>query len=384
MRSVRISVGALVTALLIGLGTIPFVGNAAASKQSDFIAGLVEAAQENERNTGIPASVTIGQAALETGWGGSKMAQAPINSYFSIKCSSSDSPYSEGCVDVNSAEFTPAGEEYMKVSSFRTYPSVGNSLLDYGRLLTSASRYRGAFEYTKYPDRFIIEVHKAGYATDPNYAEKVIGIMKNYNLYQYNVSGAQSGLPGNDTGMPTLSRGARGDDVMKLQLLLNEHNNADLEVDGVFGAGTEAAIKAWQSKMGLNASGVANDETWASLMEIITPTPEPTKTATPTSTPTQSATPTPTPTQTATQTPTSTGTKSATRPRPPVWLRRQLTKPRRQPKWLTHVQPRQLRLRSQPPLYLAGPQMWPVHRRAAPTKVSQAASKELPGRVHQP
>ena len=59
------------------------------------------------------------------------------------------------------------------------------SFLDHGRLLDYADRYNAAFEYPNDPDRFIREVHKAGYATDPNYSKSVIALMQRYNLYRY-------------------------------------------------------------------------------------------------------------------------------------------------------------------------------------------------------
>lgn len=152
------------------------------TQQETFIADLVDAAQDNQRATGIPASVAIGMAALETGWGRSEMSQPPINSYFSIKCGS-DTPWATGCTDVPSYEYDDEGNKWMEVSSFRTYDSVGDSLLDFGHLLTTAGRYSPAFAHTDDPDEFVRAVRAAGYATDPKYAETVIGIMERHGLH---------------------------------------------------------------------------------------------------------------------------------------------------------------------------------------------------------
>lgn len=285
MRTIRMLSVSLAMALLIGLGELPAVPQAAASVQSDFIAKIVNAAQQNERKTGIPASVTIAQAALETGWGRSRMAQSPINSYFSIKCGSS-SPHASGCTDVSSLEYDRDGKPYVKVSSFRTYDNPGDSLLDYGRLLTGLARYQSAFAFTKYPDQFISEVHKAGYATDPRYTEIVVLIMGKYSLYQYNVGGGRAGAPPADL-LPELRYGARGDYVKTLQSLLNSRNNAKLKVDGVFTGATQSAVRNWQQKLGLAVTGVVNRATWNSLR---TPAP-----ASPKATPTSSAKPKATP-----------------------------------------------------------------------------------------
>jgi flagellum-specific peptidoglycan hydrolase FlgJ/peptidoglycan hydrolase-like protein with peptidoglycan-binding domain len=206
MRWLRLGTLGVVVALI---AAVAGVSTAEASKKTDdFIASLVKAAQKNEKKTGIPASVAIGMAALETGWGGSKMTGEyvvdeglptektyQVNTLFNIKCTSTPSPHQTGCVPVRTAEYRKDGTKYYIVDEFRTYASWGDSLLDYGRLLTSLSRYASAFEYTDYPDQFVIQVHRGGYATDPTYATTVIGIMKKYDLYRYNVSGAGPGTP---------------------------------------------------------------------------------------------------------------------------------------------------------------------------------------------
>lgn len=203
MRWIKVAVA---TALVLGFAAIA-PSPAKASVQSEFIAKLVGPAQQNERATGIPASVAIGMAALETGWGRSKMASTytvdaglptekvyQVNTLFNIKCTSTVSPYQTGCVPVRTAEYKPDGTAYYIVDNFRTYKNWGDSILDYGRLLTTASRYAKAFDYKKYPDQFVTEVRKGGYATDPKYADLVISIMKSYNLYQYNLNGAGAGF----------------------------------------------------------------------------------------------------------------------------------------------------------------------------------------------
>ena len=288
MRWIKVAVA---TALVLGFAAIA-PSPAKASVQSEFIAKLVGPAQQNERATGIPASVAIGMAALETGWGRSKMASAytvdaglptekvyQVNTLFNIKCTSTVSPYQTGCVPVRTAEYKPDGTAYYIVDNFRTYKNWGDSILDYGRLLTTASRYAKAFDYKLYPDQFVTEVRKGGYATDPKYADLVISIMKSYNLYQYNLNGAGAGFPpgvgtGGDVGstaftvgsdLPAYVSGSKGDGVRILQLLLNA-NGAKLDADGIFGDQSKAAVSAFQSKNGISATGAMNDKTWNKLL----------------------------------------------------------------------------------------------------------------------
>ncbi|HJE50595.1 MAG TPA: peptidoglycan-binding protein [Tessaracoccus flavescens] len=274
MRSLRSIVAAIMVALMSSFVAAP----AHATIQTDFIAKLVGPAQENQRNTGIPASVAIGMAALESGWGRSTMASTmlingvtyEVNTLFNIKCTSVVSPYQTGCVPVPSYEYRSDGTKYLLTSNFRTYANWGNSLLDYGRLLTTASRYSEAFKYSAYPDQFIIEVHKAGYATDPKYSELVTSIMKSYNLYQYNTNGAGSGLPSETPSMETLRRGAQGVAVVDLQARLNAWGAA-LVADGNYGAQTQHVVTQFQQFYGLTPTGAMDASTWALLQ--VAPTP---------------------------------------------------------------------------------------------------------------
>ena len=65
--------------------------------------------------------------------------------------------------------------------------------------------------------------------------------------------------------IPTLRRGSRGDMVEELQALLHAKYGAGLEVDGIYGAATEAAVRAFQKAHGLTADGICGPKTWAAL-----------------------------------------------------------------------------------------------------------------------
>ena len=152
--------------------------------QQDYLRQALPAAVAESQQYGVPVSVALGQSILESGWGGSTLSSR-YNNYFGIKCSTS-SPYQGGCINMGSGEYLHSSYQIIS-SSFRTYGSRTDSFLDHGYFLTHNSRYGGAFAHTGDPDRFIREVARAGYATDPNYAQKVINLMNAYDLYQYDI-----------------------------------------------------------------------------------------------------------------------------------------------------------------------------------------------------
>jgi flagellar protein FlgJ len=149
-----------------------------------FIDAHAKAAQASDRATGVPASVTLAQAILETGWGKGALAREDHN-IFGMKCFGSPGDHAIGCRDYATFECSPTGGCFDMDATFRAYADVADSYRDHGDLLANWSRYATAMDHADDPKRFAREIHKAGYATDPQYSEKLIGIMDDYNLYQY-------------------------------------------------------------------------------------------------------------------------------------------------------------------------------------------------------
>lgn len=136
------------------------------------------AAREASKKSGVPASIILAQAALETGWGSSSIGDA--KNMFGIKGTGP-----AGSIRVSTQEFVN-GRMITIQDNFRKYHSWQESFDDHAKLLQN-SRYGYALQYKKDPNRYAQEIHKAGYATDPNYASKLIGIMKSNNFYQWDV-----------------------------------------------------------------------------------------------------------------------------------------------------------------------------------------------------
>ncbi|MGH3714531.1 MAG: sporangiospore maturation cell wall hydrolase GsmA [Micromonosporaceae bacterium] len=150
----------------------------------EFLRLAAAGARHSERQYGIPASVTIAQAMLESGWGSSGLASGG-NNYFGIKCIGGTGPIATGCRRYRTFECARGKGCFTTYDWFRTYGSVADSFRDHARLLHRADRYQPAMRHRGNPDVFAREVHRAGYATDPWYARKLITLMRIHNLYRY-------------------------------------------------------------------------------------------------------------------------------------------------------------------------------------------------------
>jgi flagellum-specific peptidoglycan hydrolase FlgJ len=153
----------------------------AGGSEQAFIAGLVVPAQESQRVTGVPASVTIAQAILETYWGTSYLARE-ANNYFGIKAHRRGG--TDGVVWMDAWE-VENGKNVIRHEPFRKYTSVTDSLIDHGRFFHENRRYAHALEAGNDAREFARRINAAGYATDPAYASKLIALMERYGLFQY-------------------------------------------------------------------------------------------------------------------------------------------------------------------------------------------------------
>jgi len=153
------------------IGDIPKSGNA-------FIARVAADAILSQRETGVPASVTLAQAILESGWGKSGLSTKAHN-YFGIK---GEGP--AGHVVMRTREVFNGKEVYI-ADKFRKYNSPAESFSDHGMFLVKNKRYAKCFNYKNDAEQFAREIQKAGYATDPNYANALIKLIRQYDLTRY-------------------------------------------------------------------------------------------------------------------------------------------------------------------------------------------------------
>jgi len=141
-----------------------------------FINKLWPQAQQAANELGVDARVLLAQSALETGWGQHVMqnkAGQSSHNLFGIKASRG---WEGKTVTVQTLEYDK-GIASKRQATFRAYDSFEESFKDYVQFLKQNPRYQEALEKVDSNEGFIKGLQKAGYATDPAYARKIISIL---------------------------------------------------------------------------------------------------------------------------------------------------------------------------------------------------------------
>ena len=140
--------------------------------QVSFVNQHSEIASKIEKQSGIPAGFMLGQAAHETGWGKHEIKMrggAPSFNLFGMKAGPN---WTGKVAEVTTTEFK-AGVAVKKVARFRAYDSYEDSFKDYARMINESPRYASARLQTTSVHAFASGLQRAGYATDPEYANKL-------------------------------------------------------------------------------------------------------------------------------------------------------------------------------------------------------------------
>jgi flagellar protein FlgJ len=149
---------------------------AQAGKEKDFLSRHEQAARAAEARTGIPAAFMVSQAAHETGWGRREIANAdgtPSFNLFGIKAG----PGWKGKVaEVTTTEVVD-GTPRKVTARFRAYDSYAESFADYAKLMTTSPRYSQVAAQATSAQGFAQGLQRAGYATDPAYADKLTRVI---------------------------------------------------------------------------------------------------------------------------------------------------------------------------------------------------------------
>jgi flagellum-specific peptidoglycan hydrolase FlgJ len=159
---------------------------------ASFIREAIPSAQASEKITGVPASVTIAQAILESGRGKPHITAA--HNYFGVKAHAVSGKVTYGSVatgyvNVKTKEHVK-GKDITISDNFRSYKSMQDSFIDHGNFLRDNHSYHSILAaYAKDGDSeaFARGLQTAGYATDPHYAKLLIKIIKGRKLDKHNL-----------------------------------------------------------------------------------------------------------------------------------------------------------------------------------------------------
>ena len=138
----------------------------------EFVAQHTEAAKKAEEASGIPASFMVAQAAHETGWGKKNIRMADGSNSFNLFGIKAGSGWKGATTQVMTTEYVD-GRPQKTAQSFRAYSSYDESFADYARLMKTSPRYREVLASADNAQSFAQGLQRAGYATDPAYADKL-------------------------------------------------------------------------------------------------------------------------------------------------------------------------------------------------------------------
>lgn len=142
-----------------------------------FQVRLASHAEEASRSTGIPAKFMLGQAALESGWGKREIVGADgtlSHNLFGIKATGG---WKGGVVESVTTEYVD-GVPQKRIEKFRAYDSYADAFRDYAALMRNNPRYKTVLDNAQTVSGFANGLQRAGYATDPNYASKLMRIIE--------------------------------------------------------------------------------------------------------------------------------------------------------------------------------------------------------------
>lgn len=152
----------------------------AATRYADYVEKYAQMAVDQQHKYGVPASITLAQGLLESAAGASTLASEG-NNHFGIKCHNTwTGP-------------TMLRDDDAPDECFRVYADAAESFEDHSRFLAKGRRYSFLFDIDPTDYRSWAQgLSSAGYATDPNYAPRLISIIEQYGLYVYDRPAGES------------------------------------------------------------------------------------------------------------------------------------------------------------------------------------------------
>ncbi|KQZ98211.1 MAG: flagellar assembly peptidoglycan hydrolase FlgJ [Achromobacter sp.] len=160
----------------------------------DFVSKMSRAANLASQQSGVPARLIMGQAALESGWGKREIKHEDGSTSFNLFGIKAGASWKGKVVNVLTTEYED-GVARKVTQPFRAYASYEESFADYARLIGNSPRYESVTTARNEVEA-ARRIQDAGYATDPRYAQKLIGIMGQLRGAASNVENSRRMLEG--------------------------------------------------------------------------------------------------------------------------------------------------------------------------------------------
>ena len=164
-----------------GRAAPPPTGANLSEQASDFVQQVLPTIRQAAAAVGVNPLGMLAQAALETGWGQRMPRTADGNSSLNLFGVKAGSDWSGARAVADTVEIS-GGVAKQTRTAFRAYGSIEESVGDFARLLTSSPRYREAVAAGGNAQAYLQSIAKAGYATDPQYANKLNEVLNSGTL----------------------------------------------------------------------------------------------------------------------------------------------------------------------------------------------------------
>ena len=155
------------------------VADGAPAVAGEFVDRMASAAQNASANSGIPARFMLSQAALESGWGKREIRRADGSTSHNVFGIKAGKNWNGPTVEVATTEYVN-GQPRKVMAKFRAYGSYDEAFADYAKLISNNPRYASVVASANDAASFANNLQRAGYATDPQYASKLMKVMKHF------------------------------------------------------------------------------------------------------------------------------------------------------------------------------------------------------------
>lgn len=148
--------------------------------QQDFVRRMTPHAVQANQETGVPTHLVMGQAALESGWGRREIRLSDGSASFNLFGIKAGGNWNGKVAEVVTTEYHN-GIASKQVEKFRAYSSYTEAFSDYAHLLRDNPRYAQVLQSGQGSPELAHALQRAGYATDPDYANKLVKVMNRIN-----------------------------------------------------------------------------------------------------------------------------------------------------------------------------------------------------------